>query len=341
MRKLQTAPKQLIENGVFNLGCFGEPIHDLNFLDADCYSKLFRNFLLREWQAFQLFHPEWFGMIALYNTKKIGIVQLILFHKTTGRKIRYEKKVPASKIKLPNNLLQSEASYKGGNWQLIAQHDLNANELSLKGEINGKEKLPNLTLNLKAEHDLAKYAAMISCQPFSKKRAMYSHKCLMPVQGEILIGKEKIVFNSAESSLIIDEHKGFYPYPTIYDWATAAGFDKKGHRIGFNLTNNQCIEPTLYNENCFWIDGNLIYLSPVNFRRNEGANKWEIRDEAGDVNLTFEIKAKNDVKMNLLLLVSKYSGPYGYFNGEIRSQTGEVYKIDNLFGMAEDFYLKS
>jgi len=85
MREINKAPDSVVEAGQFCYGCYNEPIRRVNLLDAKLGSLgMSKNFRLREWQAFQLYSAQgWFVMIALYNTKKICIVQFILYNRHT------------------------------------------------------------------------------------------------------------------------------------------------------------------------------------------------------------------------------------------------------------------
>jgi hypothetical protein len=66
---------------------------------------------------------------------------------------------------------------------------------------------------------------------------------------------------------------------------------------------------------------------------------WEIRDEAGDVEVDFEIELDGHVRVNALVIESRYRGPFGRLHGHVRAG-GEQLDLDGLFGMGEDFYLK-
>ena len=119
------------------------------------------------------------------------------------------------------------------------------------------------------------------------------------------------------------------------------GFTNEGKRIGFNLTHNQALEPIKHNENCLWLDGELHPLPPIAVTRPEGyQGKWYIKDDFGRIDLAFEPVVHTAVDVNLLIFRSKYQGPYGYFEGFLMDKNGNKVKIDRLFGMGEDFYLR-
>jgi hypothetical protein len=126
-----------------------------------------------------------------------------------------------------------------------------------------------------------------------------------------------------------------------WDWLTGAGFDTGGRKLAVNLTRNDSIDPDRYNENCVWIDGRVQLLPAVEFRRRPELEPevWEIRDRAGDVAVDFEIELDGHVRVNAVVIESRYRGPFGRLRGYVRGG-GERVELDGLFGMGEDFYLK-
>lgn len=345
-RKLQIAPRNLYDDGKFHFGSFDGPIRNPNLIDAkDPYKLPLPRFLkwmqLREWQAFQISNDDYFIMMAIYNAKKISLAQFIVYDIKNNKKMRYERKVPTWKLSVPQGLFKTVASYKGKNFDLEVEHDLEAGKLELTAKISGFKGLPDVNARLSGWHDMSKLTPMVVNMPFSEKRALYSHKCLMPVTGKLTLGTEEIDFKSSTSQLIIDDHKGYYPYPTIYDWVTGMGRDAEGKMIGFNLTKNQIIDQEENNENCLWHDGELTPLPPITVTRPDGyKGDWFIKDEHGMVDLTFRPVIHTAVDLNLLIMQSKYQGPYGFFNGHLQNNEGVNVPITEMFGMGEDFYLR-
>ncbi len=333
----------LVTDGRFNFGRYESPFRIVNMLDAKSPTLLpfTKNFSLREWQAFQISTKGYFGIMAIYNTKKVCIVQFIMYDIQRKRKIRFEKKVPSWSMQVPSGLFGTTAYYKDAKHSLIVEHDINQHKLSIKVDISATKKNPAIQAQLEAYHNVEAFTPIVVCLPFSEKRAMYSHKCMMPLSGNIRLGDDTLTLLHENSNLILDDHKGYYPYTTRYDWVTAAGFLGDGRRIGFNFTDNQIINKDKYNENGIWIDGQLTFLPFTEIKRPNGYKKdWIIQDSQGKVNLTFTPVEHHAVEVNALIIQSKYQGPYGYFNGTIQSNQGLI-TLDNLFGMGEDFYLRS
>lgn len=376
IRSISTAPTTAVtKEGRYNLGCFDSPIADVNLLDIN--SSLFQLFptptwlkyiQLREWQAYQLFNNDGlFILIAVYQAKKVPLVQFIVYDTKTKDKLKYERKVFLTTLHVPNTLYQqSKAYYHSANFNIDIVHALETNQLDIRVKIEdfineeGK-KLPNIEGNWRGYHNTTRYQPMVVVNPFDAQSAMYSHKCLMPMTSGVLhIGNDRtVLFNPMTSQIIIDDHKGYYPYETKYDWVTGlAMVDRPSSvakrpldesdtshpdkiHIGFNLTRNQVIQSDQYNENCLWYDGELHPLPPVTFKRPNGyQDQWFVEDEHDMVKLTFTPVTHTSVNLNLLIIQSCYQGPYGFFEGYLRKKDGEKVMIDRVFGMGEDFYLR-
>ncbi len=347
-RYLLNPPKSVVSNGQFNFGCYTAPFKEVNLHEAiRPYALPLPNFAqniqLREWQAFQAGNGDYFIMMAIYNAKKLALVQFILYDIKTQKKLHYEKQVPAWQLQVPNGLYDTHAGYKSNNFKIHAHSDIGNGRITIFVEINNFKKLPPIKAHFVGyhEHQSGKANPMVVCMPFTPTRGMYSHKCLMPMKGNVQVGQQQIPFLRSNSQLIIDDHKGYYPFPTRYDWVTGFGYNKQGQSIGFNLTHNQVQNPEIYNENCLWLNGELHPLPPIKVHRPNGyKGQWLVQDEYGKVNLTFDPVVHTAVDINLLLFRSKYQGPYGYYNGTIKDKNDNSIVIEKMFGMGEDFYLR-
>ncbi len=342
MRTISKAPESVVSKGRFNVGCYNEPIRKVNMLDAHIKVPLFKSFQLREWQAFQILTPGHFFFVALYDTKKINLVQFIHYDLQNNIKNRFERKVLSTDLHLPNGLFKTSAWYRSADCYIRVDHDVDGKRLTMEVDIRQSKKFPAVYAHFLALHDVDAYEPMVVVLPFSDNQAMYSHKCLMPVEGEVMMGIDSFRLHHSQSNLILDDHKGYYPYITKYDWVTGFGFTENDERMGFNLTDNQVKDQQQHNENALWLDGKLHLLPPVKFSRPQGPKgPWLIKDMQGSVDLTFSPITHTSLKMNLLVLRTKYEGPYGYFNGFLKREDGQKLEIRNIFGVGEDFYLRS
>jgi hypothetical protein len=336
--------KSLLTNGIFNFGKYKFPLNDIDFLKSKkpfgTFSpKFYKNFRLKEWQAFQAGNEKFFILIAIYNAKTLGLVRFILFDKTNNKKYFYEKKVFPSSLKIPKSVFEGTAEYFSKNYMIKTFYDSVTKEIKIDIEIKNFQKLPDLKFNFNGDYNPEKHESISACIPFGENRGMYSHKVLCNAEGEISINNEKFSFNKSDSFLILDDHKGFYPNPMIYDWITGAK-TISGISTGFNLTDNQSTDPDNFNENCIWENGKTHFLGSVAFKRPDGVNgKWYIKDEAGNVNLCFTPIDQNPLYLNFLIIKAEYEGPLGYISGTIKTPE-KIFEINEYFGMGEKKYIK-
>lgn len=342
MRTLQPPPTQLVDDdGRIRFGTFSGPIADTNLIDAKPWAlpmpRALRALRLKEWQAFQFGNSRWFVAVALFNAKLIALVQVKVYDRERKQKYVYEHKLPGWALTAPRNMLHSQM--QSGDLMLFLNR-LADDHFEIRIEIPASASMPKLSGRVTA--DAKGCEPEVVSIPFADNRGMYSHKACMRLEGTLQLGDETLEFGGSDSFVLMDDHKGYYPYVMRWDWVTGGGVDARGRRIGFNLTRNDSIDPARYNENCLWVDGRLHLLPPVRFvRRPELTPEvWEVRDESGEVAVDFVIEVDGYVKVNALVVESRYRGPFGFVRGFIRGPDGERVELDGLFGMGEDFHLR-
>ncbi|WP_296403086.1 DUF2804 family protein [Psychrobacter sp.] len=117
----------------------------------------------------------------------------------------------------------------------------------------------------------------------------------------------------------------------------------------FVLNLSMGVNETGVSENACWLDGNIYYLPPVMFHRNEHRGKayavWSITHQnlgwsMIEIDLTFnpiEVYKKTD---NYAVIASIFEQWIGYYSGHIKLYTGEIIVLDRIMGLAEDHYAK-
>ncbi|MBW1879896.1 MAG: DUF2804 domain-containing protein, partial [Deltaproteobacteria bacterium] len=187
---------------------------------------------------------------------------------------------------------------------------------------------------LECLHDLDTVEPMVVCLPVGEGRGMYSHKVPLPVRGTVTAAGREYVLDAEECFAILDIHKAHYPRKTWWKWATFAGKDGKGRRIGLNLTRNVVIDDAL-NENAVWVDGKLHPLGTARFDLD--SEDWSMGTEDGAVELSFDAQDERREDLNLGLVVSRFRQRFGTFSGPVRIGE-EVIEVEDLFGVVEDHH---
>lgn len=346
MRTILEPPESLVDGDRVRFGTFAGPIADVNLIDARPWSlpipRPLRALRLKEWQAFQFGNQRYFVIVALFNAKLLALAQVKIYDREQQRKYLFEHKLPGWALQAPRNLLDSQMSWTHGPAAIRFVNKLGepgGGRIDITIELPERPDMPAISGTVTAHADGCE-PEVVSI-PFADNRGMYSHKGCLALTGELRIGDQLVTFTRADSFLMMDDHKGYYPRVMQWDWVTGGGFDERGRRIAFNLTRNDSIDPIRYNENCLWIDGRLHLLPPVRFERRPDCSPeiWQIRDQSGEVEVDFVIEVDGHVRVNALVIESRYRGPFGQVRGHIRGPEGDVV-LDGMFGMGEDFYLR-
>ncbi len=342
-RPVLSPPESVVKQGKCNFGTFNKAIKTINMLEADRplgwpAPALISNFRLKEWEAIQLACSDCFFCLAVYNTKSIGTAIIMAFHRVTGTMHVYQHKVPFWRLKVPRGLGNTYCYYHSKRLSIDIHNYLDNDCLTLRFFARGFPGKPDIEGAFTGYHTTT---PIVTVQPFSKNRPLYSHKALMPADGSVFLDHKKCDYPIHTTSMIVDDHKGFYPYVMEYDWVSALGFSSAGDLQGFNLTDNQIVDQEQYNENCLWLSGQMYPLPPVTINRPGGVRKtWHITDKYGQVDLYFEPLADVTSYLDLLIAKTKYHGPTGRFSGRISVN----HKINTLFsgfiGMGEMKYVK-
>lgn len=338
-----TPPAQLVERGRQHLGKWTSPPARTNLLDARYHGlpRPLRWWRLKEWHAFQIATPRWFMNLALFDVKLMSLLQVKLYDHARGEKLLHERKLRPGAFRVADQLADSTTRYADRRGLLAFTNRLASGRIEIDLALAATAQCPRLEGHLVVHADRG--ASQVVSLPFDRDVGMYAHKGLYPIEGELTVGDEVYAIDPAVAVVLMDDHKGYYPYVMKWDWVTSATRDADGHMVGFNLTRNQCRDPERHHENCAWQGDRLGALPAVTFERTHvraPGERWRIRDRDGRVDLTFEPTVPGDVRVNALVVESRYRGPFGHFTGHLAPDGLPPMTIDRWFGMGEEFWLR-
>lgn len=347
-RPLLPPPDQVVQDGQFTLGCFNGPIARVNMLDVDKpyhyrVPRWVKAMRCKEWRAFQFGDSRFFFFSALYEAKSFGLVMFIAWDRERKQAHEIKRMIPFRSFGIGERLDGEEVGFADRQSSLRFSTPLSESVVLVEASSARRGKRSGFSGSFRFSYNRRQTAPCSVCLPLGLNRAMYSSKVLMPMEGWFETDDERYEFIAADSMGIMDDHKGFYPLQMRYDWVTGYGIDYKGRRVGFNLTDNQVRDQALYNENILWVNSRAFPLPPVKVTRPQGSGGvWHIQDTEGLVDLLFKPEKKNDIKIDALLLAADYHGPFGSFEGTLRSPDGgEKVDAKNLYGMGEKKYLRA
>ncbi|UQE75040.1 DUF2804 domain-containing protein [Gordonia sp. PP30] len=342
-------PPALVEDGQYRFGTYDGPIGVINPLDAgtrhafdgtrrkrfDGVRRANRNLRLKEWEAFQLGDDDWFVLGAVYNAKTVGLIQVLAVNKHDATITRWETKMPAPTLSVARGLLGSSSRGRVADFRVEIGNHLERGRITVDAHHPGRGDLPAMGLHVTGSCGPDEAAHLVVVHPFSADRALYSHKTMMPMDGTLVIGGEQVGFGTGRGHLILDDHHGDYPRPMRYDWVTGIRTTDEGIVEGFNLTDNQVLDPAEFNENAIWIGNRLWRLPPVTVERPQGPwGKWLIRDAVGAVDVAFTPTVRSTMHVGPRKSLAEYYAPYGWYEGAIHAD-GATMNIDGMFGVGE------
>jgi hypothetical protein len=335
-------------DGRFALGLRTQPFREVNPLDAKLrvgplsMPRKAKELSLKEWQHFALVNDDFYVSMALFDAKRLGLVQIIVYDRKRDRVHEYERRCLPRDIELADGLHRGQCRYRNGEFMLSFTNRLERGYHELSFSAPRTRNSPAISGRVELFEPLEEVEPMVVALPFDDGRAMYSHKAVLPFEGVMQLGDQNVRFERGSAYSLVDIHKGYYPFVMTWHWATGALW-RDGELVGFNLTNNQVRDQRRFNENGLWVDGRLSPLPPVRFEFNpqRHMDSWRIRDNFGRVELEFIPDTLRRVDINLGVMKSRYRGPFGRFRGYLRDDEDRKHDVEDAYGMCEDFYLRA
>ena len=287
----------------------------------------------------QIASPRLFANLALFDARLMQLRQVKIYDRTRGVKYLHERKLPPRSLRIADQLLDSVNTYADRGGSLTFTNRFAQGRIECEVELAASRVAPQVTGRFSVLCDRG--ASQVVSLPF-ERGGMYSHKGMFPVDGELAIGGERVRLDPRDTLALLDDHKGYYPYVMRWDWVTCATW-VDGVALGFNLTRNQCRDPLQYNENCAWRGDQIGVLPAIEVTRTgvgEPGERWVFRDREGRVDVAFEPSVPGDVRVQAVIVESRYRGPFGQFSGRLEPAGLPPIVVDGWFGMGEDFHLR-
>lgn len=331
-------PENVIdEMGRCHFGTFAGEFERMDFHKAKKPTTL-PNFMnrtrLTEWEAAEINFDEFVLLTAVCDMFYAATSLTILYDKRTKTcRSWQETLIPHTKAVIANNLLRGSKTFADKKVKVSFVNNFEKGEARVSGCCNDN-KSGKIKYNVHLTR-VSKPSVVVI--PFDDNRPLYSQKDLFSAEGYIEIDGKRY-YSSAESTGIIDDHKGYYPRRSHYDWVTTLGKTDIGGKkefFGFNLTRNQSIDHDRYNENLIWFEGNATRLTPVVFEHKH-EKLWHIADDYGMVDIYFDIGDEFKLCLPAKIIEFDYHITFGELRGFVRDPDGKKYIIDGMTGIGED-----
>ena len=333
-------PESIIgADGKAVFGTFDKEFEKLNFLDINGQSSLTKitNWLRYSgWEAVEVNFKDCLLLTAVCTMGIITTSVTCFFEKSSGKMLSWEKTYYfGKKIKLADTLLGGDTAYlrdKDYNFECVNRFE--DGKAHITGGANDK-KAGDIRYELELQRVCLPNVVSI---PFGENQPLYTQKDVFSVKGFVEFNGKRYESDGCTTA-IIDDHKDYYPRRMHYDWVTTMGkkeIDGKEQYFAINLTRNQSICQTDYNENIIWFEDKISYLPPVRFE-HISYNEWKAKDVYGRVNVDIHIKDRyiRRIKASPVMNVN-YHIVFGELSGYVEDDDGNRYSLEGMAAIGED-----
>lgn len=333
-------PETIVDKkGRVAVGTFDKEFPVFNWMDAKKVGVpgFLKGAKLTLWEALEVNFEDISFLTAMSVLGgAVSIALTLVYDKKTGEMTAFVGPTLSKDGFMSENLFDGSATVARGRLnQITFENCQNQGKARVHGQGRGLKNKISYDLHLTRWADPA-----VGSMPFGGNLALYSQKDLFSVEGSVIFNGKEYKANDATMA-IIDDHRGYYPRKSHYDWITFMGYgsvDGQPKKFGFNLTRNQSIDQDDYNENILWLGEKNDRLPPVYFEHLD-YNHWHIYDDYGSIDFDYQVKDRNLVKFNLGIAQADYSITFGDLKGFIVGEDGTKYEIDDT-GIGEDRNIK-
>ena len=330
--------KQLIQDdGQIPFGVYDNPPENINFLDFDLRDNMDRSVSLwgkkmrfNQFQFISLTGSDLVLGVAIVNLKWVSNCFVYLYQPSTKTFKEFSWLQPFSvSTKTTTTPNDGTWSFKKGN-----------NKVEIKANDQHRE------LYIEIPDQLTVNASIFNHQPGLNVccRAGYSgwvftHKnTALKVEGNIQWQNQKIELLDFKGA--VDWSCGHMRRETFWNWASMSHTTITGDTIGFNLAAG--VNETSHTENMLWVNETPIKLDRADFqfKRSNRMDTWQVKSSDGFIDLTFTPQGERKEKINAGFIASNFTQLFGFFNGTVKNENGEIIEIKNALGFCEDHYAK-
>lgn len=339
-RNFSESPEQLIQNGKALFGTYvGVPSKiEIKGLKAP-YAGIpippfLSNLRIKNRLNFYFSTDKYIGITDFFDFKIIGIAQIVIWNKETGKKNAYHNIMPTQRHFIPRKTVNGTCtSFRKSrhiriSWGRKHQHH------SIAFNLKGDSVRPNVNGFISSPIQDPMHTDLLFVNPSpTSSRCSATWLTSMQTRGLIKIEGEKS--DESNGLAIMRLNRTYFKFFSTTDTVCGLG-TYKDKNIVFNLkcSTFDAADPNSYNDNVLIIDGNTTALPPVYMTHSFGTEKdWIIQDTENMVDLTF--KPISCDKHIFSSITSRYSNKsiYGTFEGVLLTKDGEKINLKNFPGI--------
>ena len=321
------------DQGRIRWGIYDEPIQCVNYLDYDLQTpmgltlpKSLKRILANQFHFIGIMGPEIIGGLAVVDLKYLANGFFYLYDRQ-ARRMYEATALSVSGASIKPTPEQPLSTFSSGGLTI----DINSSRVSAQG------KGISLTLDL----DTQATKPLRICTRAGYRGWVYTQKTSpVLVRGSAKVGDRQIEVSSPATMALMDWTCGYMRRKTCWNWAASAATLPDSRSFGLNLSCG--VNETSFTENAFWIDGAMTKVDTVNyiFDAHDLMKPWLITSFDKKVDLAFHPEASRGEKINTGFVASRFTQLIGMFEGTLTTDSGEMIRIKDCPGFAEDHYAK-
>ena len=338
---IQPGPLLQPDSRLAQIGWSRQPLLDCNLESARFYTlRPLQHFRIKRWDYYAVFTPRRFFSATIADLGYAGNIFVYILDFETGDLHEEGLVIPlGTGIELPRNSTEGDSHFENKRVKLNFNLHPDHRHLSVSWPDFHEGR------GIQAEIDLFTppgYESMNIVIPIGKKRFYYNRKinCL-PASGLIGYGNTTIPLNPKNCLGSLDWGRGVWEYQSFWNWASSSGFLPDGRTLGLNLGLGFG-DLSAATENAFILDNRIHKLDQVKFDYISGdyMQPWHFTDNQGRLDLTFTPFKDRLAKTNLGIITSKVHQMFGYYNGHVTTEDGDIILVKDLIGFAEEHHAK-
>ncbi len=323
------------------VGWSRQPLLDCNLEAARFYAlRPLQRFRLKRWDYYALFTPQRFFSATIADLGYAGNLFVYTVDFASGDLQADEIVVPlAAGVRLPRNSTEGVSHFEDSTHRLHFEVTPEGRRVSVgwPGFQQGRGLQADFVLRCPPEHE-----SMTIVIPIGRQRFYYNRKinCL-PAEGSLQIGELRETIRPDETLGSLDWGRGVWEYRSYWNWASASGFLPDGRTVGLNLGCGFG-DLSRASENAVILDGRLHKLEDVRFDYTSGdyMRPWKFTSSDGRLNLDFVPFKDRMARTNLGVIFSEVHQMFGRYTGQAILDSGEVVRLENLIGFAEEHHAR-
>ncbi len=323
------------------VGWSRQPLLDCNLEAARFYAlRPLQRFRLKRWDYYAVFTPKHFFSATIADLGYAGNLFVYTLDFATGDLHEEGLVVPlASGVRLPRNSTEGASHFEDARNRLHFEVTPDGRRVSVAwpGFQAGRGLQADFLLHCPPEHE-----SMTIVIPIGRRRFYYNRKinCLR-AEGTLQMGEVREALRPDEALGSLDWGRGVWDYRSYWNWASASGFLPDGRTVGLNLGCGFG-DLSAATENAVILNGRIHKLEQVRFDYASGdyMKPWKFTSSDGRLDLDFVPFKDRTARTNLGVIFSEVHQMFGRYSGRAVADSGEVLRLENLVGFAEEHHAR-